>query len=107
MVGAKETVTDPNHIVAAIVLVVAYEDVELIVQGDFVDISQPSGEYMEVPSVQAATKYSAAAIVEAIPFRAVDDTAPIAKSQVQPTVVTDRNTIGAMQEIRVVFGSQP
>ena len=40
MVRAKETVTDPDHVVAAVVLVIPHKDVQLGVERYVVDVSQ-------------------------------------------------------------------
>ncbi len=55
MVGSVKAVADANHVVAAIVFVVAYEYVQFFVQRDIVDVAKTGCEHVQVSSVPTAT----------------------------------------------------
>src|SRR5262245_20398699 len=44
MVGPKEAVADPDLVVAAVVLIIAHEDVQLGIESDIVDVSHAGRE---------------------------------------------------------------
>ena len=54
MVGAEEAVADADLVVAAVVFVVAHEDVQLIVQGHVVDIPQMMAEDVQISPIRPA-----------------------------------------------------
>ena len=60
VVGPEEAVTEADLVVAAVVLVVADEDVQVLVERDVVDVSQAGREDVQVASVRPAAEDAAA-----------------------------------------------
>ena len=106
MIGAEEAVADADHVVAAVVLVVAHEDVQLLVEGDVVDVAQAGGEDVQVAAVGPAAQDAAAVEHQAIAFGPLDVAAVVAQGQVEPAVVPDDDAVGAVQPRRVLLGRQ-
>src|SRR5206468_3999107 len=102
-IGAEKTVTDAKLVGAAVVLVVADEDVQFVVERDVVNVSQAGGEHMQVAAVGPTTENAASVENQAISFGANDVAAVIAQGQVEPTVVSDRDAVGAVQPHGILF----
>ena len=56
VIGALEAVANADHVVAAVVFVVAHEDVQRFIEGDVIDVSQAAGEDVQVGTVPAAAQ---------------------------------------------------
>jgi NADPH:quinone reductase-like Zn-dependent oxidoreductase len=104
VVGAHEAAVDADHVRAAVVLVVAHEDVEVLVEHDVVDVPESRGEDVQVAAVGAAAQDAPALEDEAIPFRPRDVAAAVAEREVEPPVVPGRDAVGAVQAVGALLG---
>ena len=107
MVGAEEAVADADHVGAAIVLVVADEDVQLGIEGHVVDVAQAGGEDVQVAAIGPAAEDAAAVEHQAVAFGARHVDAVIAQRQVEPAVVAGDHAVGAVEPGRVLLRRQP
>src|SRR5687768_15109330 len=90
---------DAEQIIAAVVLIVASEDVEVIVKSDVVDVSQPTREEMEAAPVWAASEDAAPLEPEPVSFRPCDVAAAVAKGQIEPAVIPGDHAVRAVEPI--------
>ena len=107
VIRAVEAVIDADQVVAAVVLVVAHEDVQLLVQRDVVDVPQAGREDVQVAPVGATAQDAAPVEHQAIAFGPRDVTAVVAEGQVEPAVMPDDHAVGAVEPRGVLLGRQP
>src|SRR5262249_4720372 len=106
VVGAEETVTDADLIVTTVVLIVADEDVQLVVEGDIVDVAQAGGEDVQVAAVGPAAKDAAAVQYEPVALGPLDVAAAVAQRQVEPAVMSGDDAVSVVQADLVLLGRQ-
>ncbi len=99
VVRAEEAVVGADHVGAAVVLVVADEDVQLVVQGDVVDVSQAARVDVEVRAIGPAAEDAAALEHQPVPLGALHVAPAIAQRQVEPPVVAHHNSVRAVEPI--------
>src|SRR3954470_20424822 len=86
MVGPEEAVTDANLVIAAVVLVVADEDVQLGIEGDVVDVSQAGREHVQIAAIGAAAEDAVSLEDQPVPLGPPHVATVVAQGQVEPAV---------------------
>ena len=106
VIGSVDAVIDPDHIVAAVVLVVTHEDVQIVIQCEVIDVAESSGKHVQVAAVEPAPQDPPLLKQQPIPFGSLHIGAVVTHRQVQPPVETDNHTVGTMQPGIVLFRLQ-
>src|SRR5690606_16099368 len=80
---------DPAGLVAAVAVVVAGEEVAVVVERQFLRIAQTGGEFFQVRAIQVAAEHGAALRIRKVPVPLADVVAAVADAEIELAVGAD------------------